>query len=166
MISPSGLRAEQRGRASQNAEERGMADAAYAVFSAPLWARAFFDLIATRTSIHYFLQKSFVGEVDPGLEEYAYQTSHQPGAEYVPLYFLSGKLFTRDVRRRVYEKLMTPTMIVFDEDPFVGFERLDDLLRENPHVQAVRITPTRGLPQFENLEHTVQALEGFWKRHF
>lgn len=47
-------------------------------------------------SLRFYLDKSFVGEVPGELVEYGYATSHQPGAMNVPLYFVSGQLFTQD----------------------------------------------------------------------
>ena len=93
-ISPTGMNTKREARSSDKAGKEGGNDTFYSVASNPLWARAFYDLIATPASIHYFLQQSFVGAVPPDLAAYAYLTSHQPGAEHVPLYFISGKLFT------------------------------------------------------------------------
>ena len=154
LISPTGL---------DEQEKEGGNEAFYKVASRPLWARAFYDLIATPASIHYFLQGSFVGEVPEDLERYSYLTSHQPGAEHVPLRFISGKLFTPQVREYVYERLDVPTLVVFDQDAFVGFEALPLLLNANRDVQAVRLTPTRGLPHFEVPERTAEVLREFWR---
>lgn len=164
LISPSGLKAAGSGKASQKAGDRGYSNGVYEVLSAPLWARPLFDLITTRTSIRYFLSQSFTASPPPELIDYSYQTSHQPGAEFAPLYFLSGKLFTPDVRGRVYERLQTPGLILYDRDNYVSFDRLPDLLRANPNWQALRIAPTLGLPHWEKLSDTVEALEAFWKR--
>ena len=154
LISPTGL--DERARDGGN-------ETFYRVASRPLWARAFYDLIATPASIHYFLQGSFVGEVPEDLERYSYLTSHQPGAEHVPLRFISGKLFTPQVRAYVYERLSVPTLALFDQDAFVGFEALPLLLNANKDVRAVRLTPTRGLPHFEAPERTAQVLREFWR---
>ena len=135
----------------------------YKVASQPLWARAFYDLIATPASIHTFLQGSFVGEVPVDLERYSYLSAHQPGAEHVPLRFISGKLFTPQVRERVYEHLSVPTLVLFDQDAFVSFEALPALLSVNSSVQAVRLTPSRGLPQLEAPERTAEVLHEFWR---
>jgi pimeloyl-ACP methyl ester carboxylesterase len=163
LISPSGFNPPDAGRASQQAGVIGASDVLYSLFSFPLWGRAFFDLIATRRSIKFFLGQSFVEPIAPGFVDYAYATSHQPGAEHVPLYFLSGKLFTPDVLARVYENVHVPTLVIYDRDAFVRFDRLPDLLERNPHWQAQRITPTLGLPHFEKLPETAQVLNNFWQ---
>ena len=94
MISPTGFTARENKVSSQQASERGTSDRAYRLLSNPLWSQAFYDLLATRKSIRYFLKQSFEGTPDEGLVDYGYATTHQPGARYAPLYFVSGKLFT------------------------------------------------------------------------
>lgn len=159
MISPSGFSIK---GASQQASQSGSSDTLYKTFSFPLWGQAFYDLIATRKSIHYFLQKSFEGSVDMGLEEYAYQTTHQPGAHHAPLYFVSGKLFTPDICEQVYEKLKLPVLVLYDRDFFVRFDRLPDVVARYSNWHAVRIAPTLGLPQFEQMPDVARALDAFW----
>jgi hypothetical protein len=154
MISPTGFSAYQ-------AKRRG-SDLAHRILTFPLWSRAFYDLLVTRPAIHVFLQMSFVGDVDRGLEEYDYLTAHQPGARHAPLYFVSGKLFSPNVREAVYARLLIPTLVICDQDAFVSFEMLPNLLRRYDNWRAARITPTRGLPHFENLPETVGALNDFW----
>ena len=162
MISPSGFSARSEKRASQKVSEDGSSDTVYKLFSNRLYSQAFYDLLATRKSIVYFLKQSFVGPVDEGLAEYAYLTTHQPGARYAPLYFVSGKLFTPDIRQSAYNKLTQPALVLYDQDAFVSFDLLPQTLSERPNWQAVRISPTRGLPQFEMLAETAQALDTFW----
>ena len=163
LISPTGLNTRRDARSSDRAGKAGGNNTFYKVASSPLWARAFYDLIATSASIHYFLKDSFVGEVPEELETYSYLSSHQPGAEHAPLYFISGKLFTPEVRRKVYARLNVPTLVLFDEDGFVSFEKLPALLSKNPKIRASRLAPSKGLPQFEMPERTVQVLDGFWQ---
>ncbi len=133
----------------------------YGLLNAPLWARPLFDLITTRASIRFFLSRSFVGPVPPEMVEYAYATSHQPGAENVPLYFLSGKLFTRDIVENAYEKLEHPVLVVYDRDYFTGFELLSDLLAKKENWRAARLIPSLGLPHFERLEEVTGAMNQF-----
>lgn len=163
MISPSGLTAREESRGSQKASANRISGQIYRLLAFPLWAQAFYDLVATRASIQYFLQQSFVGPVDPGLEEYSYATAHQGGARYAPLYFVSGRLFTRDVCSGVYEQLKLPVRVIYDRDAFVRFDLLPYLLGHHPNWSAVRIIPSNGLPQFERPDETVAALEDFWK---
>jgi len=136
----------------------------YARFAFPLWRQAFYDLLTTPISLRYFLKQSFVGRVDQGLLDYDYATSHQPGAKNAPLYFISGKLFSPDIRREVYEKLTQPVLVLFDRDPFVRFDMLPVVVRAHDNWRSVRITPTKGLPHFEKLDETARALDEFWEQ--
>lgn len=163
MISPSGFSARQDMRGSQRASQNGFGNLLHPAFAFPLWARPFYDLLTTLTSIRYFLQQSFVGSVPPDLIDYDYAVSHQPGAEHAPLYFISGKLFTPRIRQEVYERLQVPTLVLYDRDNFVSFEMLPELLVRNASWQAVRLVPSLGLPHFERLEDTVEVLDKFWR---
>lgn len=163
VISPTGFSASSGERASQQASSSGVSNAIHPAFSFPLWARPFYDLLTTRTSIEYFLRQSFMGQVPQDLIEYAYATSHQPGAEHAPLYFISGKLFTPNARQVIYEQVQVPSLVLYDRDNFTSFELLPELLAKNPNWQAVRLVPTLGLPHFERLEDTVEVLNRFWQ---
>lgn len=165
-ISPSGF-GFRRGGAANGADDDGAAQRAafervYQVTTVPLWSQAIFDLLTVRPSIRYFLGQSFAGAPSESMIEYAYNTSHQPGARYAPLDFLGGKLFTWDIRKTLYAQLTTPTLALYDRDPNVSFDRLPELLNRNNAWRAVRITPTRGLPHWEKLAETTEAIDQFW----
>jgi pimeloyl-ACP methyl ester carboxylesterase len=164
LISPTGFSASagRKDRGSQRASRRGMAELLHPLFAFPLWARPFYDLLTTPVSIRYFLQQSFIGPLPPTLVEYDYATAHQPGAEHAPLYFVSGKLFTPRVCQDIYQRLQTPTLVLYDRDNYTSFGLLPELLAKNASWQAVRLVPTLGLPQFERLEDTVEVLNTFW----
>lgn len=163
LISPSGLGEAGSGRASQQTGRSGLAGGLHAAFAFPLWGRALYDIVATRRSIEFFLGKSFEGPITPGMVDYGYATAHQPGAEHVPLHFISGTLFTPDAAHTLYPQVQQPTLVLYDQDFYVRFDALPELLSHNKHWRAVRIIPTRGLPHFERLPETVAAMEGFWK---
>ncbi len=162
-ISPTGLN--RLGGRSKSVIGRmyGFGNLMHLLLTFPLWSRPIFDLIATHSSIEYFLGKSFVGPIPPGFVAYDYASAHQPGAEHAPLYFLSGKLFTNHVRSVVYERLRTPTLAIYDQDPYSNFSALPDLLLKNPAWQAVRLVPNLGLPHFERLADTVDVIDAFWR---
>ena len=46
-------------------------------------------------------------QIDEGLLEYGYLTTHQSGAQHAPYAFVSGFLFSRDIRR-IYRSLELP----------------------------------------------------------
>lgn len=163
VISPTGMYNRENAQSSQAAGLNGLDSYIYPLLSFKLWARPLYDLITTRKSISYFLQRSFVGPIPAGMVEYSVATSHQPGAENAPLYFVSGKLFTNNALDRIYKQVSTPSLVIYDQDAFVRFDRLAELQASNKAWQAKRISPTLGLPHWEKTEETIQALEQFWE---
>jgi pimeloyl-ACP methyl ester carboxylesterase len=155
LISPTGLSRPESGKGNPS-------NRPHAVMSFKLWERPLYDLIATRRSIKKFLELSFSGPVPLELVDYAYRTSHQPMAQHAPLYFISGKLFTPGVRVKVYEKVETPTRVLYDRDPFTGFEMLPDMIARNKNWSAVHIPNTRGLPHWDQPSETFDELDAFW----
>jgi pimeloyl-ACP methyl ester carboxylesterase len=162
MISPSGFTLRPGALSSQGASMNQTSNLVYNVLSFPLWSQAFYDLLATPPSIHYFLQQSFVGTVFPALADYSYATAHQPGARYAPLFFVSGKLFTPDIRATIYDMLKMPVLVIYDRDPYMRFDALESFVHARANWYSSRIVPSRGLPQFEHLTDTIQALVDFW----
>ena len=162
MISPTGFNPPRLDKITERAKKRGSKSTLYAGLAVPLWNRPFFDLVSSRPSIQYFLNKSFEGLVPERMVDYAYHTAHQPGAEYAPTYFLSGKLFTPAIRETVYKALKLPVLVLHDRDPYTHFEMLPLLLQEKANWQSVRITPTKGLPHWEQPQKTNNAIEKFW----
>ena len=130
--------------------------------SVPFWSQAFYDLLTSRASIRFFLKKSFASAVPNELIDYGYATSHQPGARFLPLYFLSGQLFTPEVRRKIYSALRIPTLVLFDRDGYTSFENLDPFLREHMNCVATRIGNTKGMPHWERITDTAASLDYFW----
>jgi len=129
-----------------------------------LWRQRLFDLVASKPSIRYYLNKSFMHTAPQELVDYAYATAHQPGACHAPLYFLSTQLFTRDALAALYAKLTeVPVLVIADRDPYVTFERLPDFVAARPNWRYETLAPHMGLPQWEHPEATCQLLEGFWR---
>lgn len=162
-ISPTGFSADAEEDGSKPDGNAGGNDALLNLFRFPLWSQAFYDLLATQASIRYFLKKSFFGEVDAGMASYAYLSAHQPGARFAPLHFVSGQLFTPGIMKSTYAQLPQQILVVYDQDPYTEFEALPDLLLTHPNWSAVRITPTRGLPQFEQMTTLGKVLNNFWE---
>jgi pimeloyl-ACP methyl ester carboxylesterase len=80
----------------------------------PLWSRPLFDLLNSRPSASYFLKKTFGSyeAIDQGLLEYDYLTSHQPDAQNAPYAFVSGTLFSADIKR-LYAALELPVWLAY-----------------------------------------------------
>lgn len=163
MISPSGFTDRSKTRVSQRARQTGTSSGAYRVLANPMWSQGFYDLLATRPSIYGFLQLSFNGQVDRGLAEYDILTAHQRGARFAPLYFVSGTLFSPTICEDVYDHLRLPVLVLYDRDAFVRFDTLPQVVATHSNWRAVRLTPTKGLPQFEQMDAVATALESFWR---
>jgi len=162
MISPTGFGPPKPGNLPEQARQQQAKNTVYSGLAVEIWNRPFYDLVSSRPSIQFFLNKSFEGLVPENFVDYAYQTSHQPGAQYAPTYFLSGKLFTPAVRETVYNVLDLPVLVIYDRDPYTNFEMLPLTVRDNNNWYAERVSPTKGLPHWEMLERTFKALESFW----
>lgn len=162
MISPTGFNPPRVDRLAEGAQQRGTRNKLYAGLAVPLWNRPVYDLVASRPSIHFFLNNSFEGLVPDEFVDYAYLTAHQPGAQYAPTYFLSGKLFTPAVRETVYKVLDHPVLVIYDRDPYTNFEMLPVLLRERDNWRGARISPTKGLPHWEAPQRVLKAMMDFW----
>lgn len=120
----------------------------YGFFTFPVWSRAFYDLLVSRASIRYFLQRTYGSkQVDEDLVKYDYLTAHQPGARHAPYAFVSGRLFSRDVRS-LYERLTLPVWMPHGtRGDFRDFSQAQWTQgRANWTVQAF---PTGALPHFE-----------------
>lgn len=129
----------------------------------PPWRRALFDLLVSRRSIRFFLKKTFGSDqIDEGLFEYAYLTTHQPDARHAPYAFVSGKLFSTDIRT-VYERLTQPIWLAHgtkgDFQDFSGAGWVRE--RSNWSVQPF---DTGALPQFEQPDAFLAAYDAFLAR--
>ncbi|MEA3326921.1 MAG: alpha/beta fold hydrolase [Chloroflexota bacterium] len=164
MISPTGFRQPKANRISDRSGLRGSKNALFSFLSVALWNRPLFDLIVSRPSIQFFLNKSFEGLVPEQFLDYAYQSAHQPGTQYAPTYFLSGKLSTPAVRETVYKVLKLPVLVIYDRDPCTNFEMLPVMSKVRENWHAVRVSPTKGLPHWEQPEKTFGALDEFWSQ--
>jgi pimeloyl-ACP methyl ester carboxylesterase len=148
LISPTGL---------ADSGEAGASEQMLRLSSMPVWSQAFYDLLTTRANIRHSLRKRLGRSPDEAFVDYAYRTSHRPGARFAPLHYLSGHLNTRRIRE-FYGALSMPVLVLADED-----HALADFViqRQNWWIESV---PCAGdLPHFENLAGTVLLIEDFWR---
>jgi hypothetical protein len=61
-----------------------------------------------------------------------------------------------------YERLELPVLVLYDQDAYTGFDLLPEVVQAHSNWNAVRIQPTRGLPQFEQMDAVADALDAFW----
>ena len=81
------------------------------VFEDRPWSRALFDLLTREASIRYFLRRTYGSrDVDEDLVAYDVLCTRQPGAHHAPFAFLSGRLFSKDIRT-IYESLTIPIWV-------------------------------------------------------
>lgn len=135
------------------------------LFSLPGFGQALYALVTTRPSVRYFMNLSFVTKPPEALIDYAHATAHQPGARHAPFYFLSGQLFTADPVGELYTKLALPVLVIHDRDANVSFERLPEVTAGRDNWQTARVAPTLGMPQWEQPEATIAAIDAFWQGH-
>lgn len=122
-----------------------------AIVNVPLWRGALYRGLVRPGVIRYFLRRTFGSDdIDEGLARYDDLTTHQPGAEHAPLAFLSGRLFSGDIRS-VYERLALPVWLAHGtRGDFADFSEADwAKARAN-----WRVTPfdTGALPHFEQAD--------------
>jgi pimeloyl-ACP methyl ester carboxylesterase len=123
-------------------------------------ARGLFSLMATRPWIKHSLRERFRGVPDPGLLEYAHASAQVPGAHHAPLAALASRRCAPEVTQ-LYHSLTIPVLVVHDARGAHAIE-LEAFLRGRANRFAMRVAPTRGMPQFERRFDTVSALERFW----
>ncbi len=155
LVSPTGM-------GSREPPSGAASDRLRKLFSIPLLSDGLYRGLTTRASIRYFLDMSFEGDVPVELVDQAWATARQPGAQYAPFCFLSMSLFTSGAADSLYQPLTVPTLVLYDRDPNINFDRLDELVAQNRCIFEQRIPPTRGLPHWEQPTGTFQALERFW----
>ena len=120
----------------------------YGFFTFPLWSQGIYDLLVSRRSIRYFLERTWgAKDIDEGLLDYDYLTTHQPGAKNAPYAFVSGRLFSKDIRS-VYEQLRLPVWVPHGTRGDFGDFSAAGWTRTRPNWQ-VQAWATGALPQFE-----------------
>ncbi|MGH8532652.1 MAG: alpha/beta fold hydrolase [Gammaproteobacteria bacterium] len=126
------------------------------IFSFPLWSRAFFDLLTSKPSIRYFLEKTWGSkQIDEGLLDYDYLTTHQPEAQYAPYSFVCGFLFSLDIRG-IYRSIAHPVWMVHGvRGDFVDYSGVH-AFKAMPNW-SVQVFPTGALPHFEQPEGFIRS---------
>jgi pimeloyl-ACP methyl ester carboxylesterase len=158
LVSPTGFsgRGPREGAPGTN---RGM-PGFYRVIAARAWRRGLFGALTRRGTIRYFLQRTYgAKQIDEGLADYAWLTTHQPGAENAPLYFLAGYLFSADAGR-LYRGLTQPVWMSHGvRGDFVDY-RYESEFAGNPRWQF-DVYPTGALPHFERPDEFARRYETF-----
>jgi len=162
LISPTGFSADdEAGRLERFARRKKSPLPSALADSVP--GRLFYELLVSKLSLRYFLRRSFESGVDRGLLNYAFETSHQPGAWRAPLAFVAGRLFPSGSPRNIYAHVRAPVLVLYDHDAHTSFGALPEFEDEHKNFSSLRVPHTRGLPQFEAPKQTLEALQRFYE---
>ncbi len=126
----------------------------------PLWRKGLYQALVSRRSMRFFLKKTFGSDqIDQGLFDYDYLTAHQPGARHAPYAFVSGRLFSADIRN-VYERLTLPVLVAHGtRGDFADFSGIGwTANRANWRIKAFE---TGALPHFEQPQMFIDVLDRF-----
>jgi pimeloyl-ACP methyl ester carboxylesterase len=164
LISPTGFdrRAARAAQRPGNGGTRAM-PWLHGLLSVPLWKRGFFSALTSRASIRFFLQKTWGSkQIDEGLLEYDYITTHQPGAENAPYYFVSGFLFSTDALA-LYRNLSMPVWMAHGvRGDFVDYA--EKRLVERLPNWSINVFQTGAMPHFEKPAQFIGLYEAFLER--
>lgn len=125
----------------------------------PFWSRPLFDLLTSRPSSRLFLSLSQRRGFDRDLCDYAYITSHQPGAEHAPFHFLAGRLFTPGIFD-VYLALDKPALVLYGDGPTAQYDRVDEL-RRRPNWRIHHLQGCGELIHFDSPDGVIASIDEF-----
>ncbi|MEM9384644.1 MAG: alpha/beta hydrolase [Pseudomonadota bacterium] len=159
LINPTGfnrLGAQANGPPLTNREIPGM----HALLAAPLWREPLYRALTRPGTIRYFLQRTYGSDqVDEDMVNYDHLTARQEGASRAPLAFLSGRLFSKDVRR-LYEGLDMPVWVPHGtRGDFKDFSHAE-WARKRANWYFSRFT-TGAMPHFERPLEFTASLDSF-----
>lgn len=163
LVTPTGFRSGSDRLREEEGSTREMAWLS-SILEFPPWRRGLYQLLVRPGTIRYFLKRTFGSDqFDEGLAAYDDVTTHQPGAENAPYAFLSGRLFSTDIRD-VYERLEMPVWLPHGtRGDFRDFSGADwTATRDN---WSLKPYDTGALPHFELPEVFLPQLAAFLSRH-
>lgn len=134
-----------------------------AILEFPAWRKGLYGLLTRPGSIRYFLKRTWgSSNYDEGLAAYDDVTTDQPGAENAPYAFLSGRLFSKDIRT-IYERLDLPVWLAHGtKGDFRDFRGADWTGERANWVQTA--FDTGALPHFEAPDEFMSRYEAFLER--
>ncbi|WP_315799552.1 alpha/beta fold hydrolase [Bradyrhizobium sp. SZCCHNR1002] len=165
LLSPTGFdrRAEAAAKTTGNRDSTRAMPWVRNILNVPLWKHGFFTLLTSRASIRFFLQKTFGRkDIDEGLLEYDYITTHQPGAENAPYSFVSGYLFSTNALK-LYQALAMPVWMVHGvRGDFVDYQG-KHAVKGLPNWR-IDVMQTGAMPHFEQLDKVIAGYDDFLAR--
>lgn len=134
-----------------------------AILEFPAWRKGLYGLLTRPRTIRYFLKRTWgSSNYDEGLAEYDDETTDQPGAENAPYAFLSGRLFSKDIRR-IYEQLELPVWLAHGTKGDFRDFRGAGWTGERDNWQRTAFD-TGALPHFEARDAFMSHYENFLER--
>jgi len=135
----------------------------HAFFENPLWSESIFKLLTMKPVIGWFLKKAFGSpNIDQGMLDYDYLTTHQPGAQHAPYYFVTGFLFSQDALR-IYQDLQMPVWFSHGiRGDFVDYG-FKSTVEGRPNW-TVTVFQTGAMPHFEVPGEFMRAYDEFLAR--
>ncbi|MES2978363.1 MAG: alpha/beta hydrolase [Pseudomonadota bacterium] len=159
LVSPtgfSGLGKQRRGKAGSTLEMAWL----LALLRGPGWGAAVFRGLTRPGVIRFFLQKTWGSkQIDEALWAYDVITTRQPGAEYAPLQFISGGLFSADIHP-VYEALTQPVWMSHGTRGDFTDYRGKSIVESRPNWR-ISVMPTGAMPYFEIQEAFIREYDDF-----
>jgi pimeloyl-ACP methyl ester carboxylesterase len=126
----------------------------------PGWGGALFRALTRPAVVRYFLDRTWGSSaIDEELWRYDVVTTRQPGAEYAPLHFLSGSMFSADIHT-VYEKLTLPVWMSHGVRGDFTDYRGQKIVESRPNWRFT-VFQTGALPHFEEPERFFAEFDGF-----
>ena len=137
LVSPTGF----RGLKSLRGESESSRYMAWLdkILRGPGWGGYLFRKLTTPSVIRYFLQRTWGSKlIDETLWQYDVLTTRAPNAEFAPLSFLSGALFSADIHS-IYEKLMLPVLVIHGtKGDFTDYRGISIVInKENWSLQVI-----------------------------
>ncbi len=165
LISPTGFDRRAARAAEKNPSPEGTRAMPWLhrLLNIPLWRRGLFAALTARASIRFFLEKTWGAKnIDEALLDYDTITTHQPGAENAPYYFVAGYLFSTGILK-LYQSLSMPVWVAHGvRGDFVDFEETRAVKRlPNWSIEAFQ---TGAMPHFEIPDEFIARFEAFLNR--
>jgi hypothetical protein len=135
----------------------------YGALRGPGWGGALFRGLTRPGVVRYFLRRTWgADDIDEGLWRYSVATARQPGAEFAPLCFLGGGLFSADIHS-IYDRLELPVWVSHGvRGDFTNYRR-KSMFARRPNW-SFTVFETGALPYFEVGERFTAEYDAFLAR--
>ena len=135
-----------------------------ALIRSPIAGETFFNALASRPSLHYFLSHQAYADkasITPDVIEHYYAVTHQPGARYVPAAFVGGGLNINVARDLPF--IAAPVLVAWGEraPSISGFANASEFLKLAQHGSLAAFPQSGLLPHEEEPQAMHDAIESF-----